>query len=200
MLSESARMSSAAEARFRIQAPNSSPRAITVIALDAPSDRVVRRLAEGSWSHATFLTAAGRAGDADSADGGTRGWGNEGTGQGTRVQTLGERQESPESGLEPIDGWLSDLVGRPRNLLDEVAAADLVVMVATPGGDGHAASIIGAACSLRRVMTTALMIGGTSASEEAVSKTLATLRPWSLMVVIAEHPDYIDDMLIALRA
>ena len=35
MLSESARMSSAAEARFRVQAPNSTPRAITVIALDA---------------------------------------------------------------------------------------------------------------------------------------------------------------------
>ena len=37
MLSESARMSSAAEARFRVQAPNSMPRAIKVIALDAAS-------------------------------------------------------------------------------------------------------------------------------------------------------------------
>jgi hypothetical protein len=30
--------------------------------------------------------------------------------------------------------------------------------------------------------------------------TLAQLRPWSLMVVIAESDDYIDDMLTALRA
>jgi hypothetical protein len=41
MQSESARMSSAAEARFRIDAPNSKPRAVKVIALDRPSERVV---------------------------------------------------------------------------------------------------------------------------------------------------------------
>ena len=45
MLSESARMSSAAEARFRVQAPNSKPRAIKVIALDAASEPVLQRLA-----------------------------------------------------------------------------------------------------------------------------------------------------------
>ena len=42
MLSESARMSSAAEAKFRIAAPNSRPRAVKVIALDAASERVVK--------------------------------------------------------------------------------------------------------------------------------------------------------------
>jgi len=45
MLSESARMSSAAEARFRIDAPNSKPRAVKVIALDHSSERVVKQLA-----------------------------------------------------------------------------------------------------------------------------------------------------------
>ena len=49
-------------------------------------------------------------------------------------------------------------------------------------------------------MTTALIVGGTSASDEALSRTLAPLRPWSLMVVIADSDDYIEDMLIALRA
>lgn len=57
MLSESARAASAAEARFRIQAPNSRPRATTVIALDAASEPVLRRLAGESWSRATFLQA-----------------------------------------------------------------------------------------------------------------------------------------------
>ena len=33
-----------------------------------------------------------------------------------------------------------------------------------------------------------------------LSKTLAQLRPWSLMVVIANGDDYIEDMLTALRA
>jgi hypothetical protein len=170
MLSESARMSSAAEARFRVQAPNSKPRAIKIIALDAPSELVVKRLAHGSWNHATFFTAAASAGL--------------------------PQGDQPFSG----DGWLTDLDGRPRSLMDEVATADLVVMVAAPGGNAQAASIIGEACSLRRVNTTGLIAGGISTSDKAVSKTLAQLRPWSLMVVIADADDYIDDMLMALRA
>ena len=159
MPSESARLSSATEARYRIQAANSKPRSIKVIALDARSEAIVKRVATGPWSRATFLTAAVN-----------------------------------------VDGWLSDLAGRPRDVMTEVDTADLVVMVATPGGHAEAASIIGQACSLKRVMTTALVVGATSASDEAVSKTLAQVRPWSLMVAIANPDDYIDDMLVALRA
>ena len=44
-------------------------------------------------------------------------------------------------------GWLSDLAGRTKNLIDEVNSADLVVMVATAGENAQAASIIGEACS-----------------------------------------------------
>jgi hypothetical protein len=157
MLSESARMSSAAEARFRVQAPNSTPRAITVIALDAAGEAVVRRLAAAGWTHATFLTAS-------------------------RVDAL------------------TDFAGSARSVTDEVQTADLVVFVAGPGGHAHNASLIGEACSLRRVMTTAFLVGTASAAEHALSKTLAQLRPWSLMVVIAGSDEYIDDMMTALRA
>src|SRR5919109_4203959 len=107
MLSESARMSSAAEAAFRIQAPNSLPRKVKIIALDAQSEDIVRQLAAASWSQATFYTAP----------------------------TF------------------------TRNLGSEVATADLVVMVASPGGKASPAAEIGRACSDRRVMTTALIIG-----------------------------------------
>jgi len=58
MESESARMSSAAEAKFRINTPNSQPRAIKVIALDAPSEHIVKELAQSPWQRATFLTAS----------------------------------------------------------------------------------------------------------------------------------------------
>jgi len=170
MLSESARMSSAAEARFRIQAPNSTPRAVKVIALDPPSERVVKRLAAESWNSATFFTASAFAG-------------------------------APHGGERfSVDGWLSDLRGRTKSLVDEVATADLVVMVATAGENAQAASLIGEACSLRRVMTTALVLGSASTSDEVLAKSLAHLRPWSLMVVIASAEDYIADMLTALRA
>ena len=57
MLSESARMSSAAEARFRVQAPNSQPRQVKIVALDTSSEDTVRRLAIASWNQASFHTA-----------------------------------------------------------------------------------------------------------------------------------------------
>jgi hypothetical protein len=163
MLSESARMSSAAEARFRIQAPNSLPRAIKVIAMDSQSDDVVKELAGQPWRHAMFLTASSSTDSARST-------------------------------------WLTDLEGRSADLFDEVDRADLVVMVASPGGHAERAAAIGKACSHGRVMTTALVVSAASASEEDLAKTLAQLRPWSLMVVIANANDYIEDMLTALRA
>ena len=160
MQSESARMSSRAEARFRIQDPNSRPRTIKVIALDTASEAVVGRLAAGPWQSATFLSAAA------------------------------------------FPAAARDFSGQPKDLTKEAAAADLVVMVASPGGEAHAASTIGEACSAKRVMTTGLVVGANPASpvsEDAVSRTLSQLRPWSLMLVIADPDNYIDDMLTALR-
>jgi hypothetical protein len=167
MLSESARAASAAEARFRIDDPNSRPRAIKVIALDRPSEGIVERLAQSSWSNATFLTAFASA------------------------PPRGERFS--------MQGWLGDLAGHTKDLFDEIRSADHVVMIATAGEDAQAASIIGEACSERRVMTTALVLGGISTSDEALSRTLAQLRPWALMLVISRAEEYIADMLTALR-
>ena len=168
MQSESSRMSSAAEARFRVNAPNSLPRATKVIALDQPSEYLVKRLAQARWNGATFFTAT--------AFGGT-----------------------PRIG-ESLAGWLSDLAGRTKNLVDEVDTADQVVMVATAGENVPAASLIGEACSLKRVTTTALITGSAGKSDEVLSKTLAQLRPWALMLVIASADEYIEDMLRAMRA
>ena len=170
MISESARMTTAVEAKFRIDAPNSQPRTVKVIALDAPSERVVKRLAQSQWNRASFFTASAFAG----------------------APRQGERFS--------MQGWLSDLAGRTMDLVDEVSGADLVVMVATAGESTPAAPLIGEACSLKRVNTTGLILGGASATDEMLSKTLSQLRPWSLMLVIANGEDYIEDMLIALRA
>jgi hypothetical protein len=120
-------MSSAAEARFRIQTPNPTSRVVKVISLDTAGDHEIARL------------------------------------------------------------------------VDEVPTADLVVMIASAGADAHAAAIIGEACSLKRVMTTTLVVNTAAASEEALSKTLAQVRPWSLMVVIASDEDYVEDILRSFR-
>jgi hypothetical protein len=149
MPSQSVIMSSAVEARFRVQAPNSTPRAIAVIALDDASAPVVRRLADRPWNRARFLVANGLT----------------------------------KESIEAL-----------------VAATDLVVMIASAGGQADAAAAIGRAASDRRVMTTALIIDTATASEDALARTLAQVRPWSLMVVMADADDYIEDMLLALRA
>jgi len=163
-------MSSAAEARFRIKDPNSQPRVVKVIALDKPSEEVVKELAQSQWRAATFFTASAFA--------------------------SAPRQNARFS----VDGWLSDLAGRTKNLLDEVTSADLVVMIATPGQNADAAAIIGEACGVNHVMTTSLIISSPSTSDEVLSNSLAHLRPHSRMLVIASAEDYIADMLVALRA
>lgn len=132
-----------------------------VVALDAPSVDVVRRLSGASWNHADFFTCAAS---------------------------------------DPPDACLTGLDGGSRSLAAEVDAADLVVMIAAPGGSAQAAAIVGEACSLKRVTTTALIVGAFSSTEQALATTLAQIRPWSLMVVIASADDYIEDMLVALRA
>jgi len=110
-------------------------------------------------------------------------------------------QGSPRRGESfSVKAWLADLAGDTKDLLDEIGSADQVVMIATAGEDSEAASIIGEACSLKRVMTTGLVICAQRTSDEALSQTLSQLRPWALMLVIASAEDYIADMLIALRA
>jgi hypothetical protein len=170
MISESARVTTAEEARFRIDYPNSKPRVVKVIALDEPSEAVVKRLALGKWQRASFFTAL----KFDGAPRSGEGW--------------------------SMKAWLSDVAGRTMDLVEEVASADLVVMVASAGTKAKAAGVIAEACGVRKVMTTALIIGSETKSDEELSKTLASLRPYASMLVIAGNDDYIEEMLVALRA
>ena len=127
MVSESARVTTAAESRFRIQTPNPTSRAVKVIVLDSAGEREV----------ASFVEA--------------------------------------------------------------VPSADLVVMVASAGADARAAAAIGRACSDRGIMTSTIVIRAASTSDAALSNTLAQVRPWSLMVVVASDEAYVDDILTSFR-
>jgi hypothetical protein len=163
-------MSSAAETRFRVDYPNSKARVVKVVALDTPSERVVKRVAQQAWQRATFFTSI----KFEGAPRGGESW--------------------------SMQAWLGDLAGRTKALVEEVAGADLVVMVSTAGSSAQAAAVIGEACAARKVMTMALIIGSEQQSDDALSKTLATLRPYASMIVIANGDEYIEEMLSALRA
>ena len=84
-------------------------------------------------------------------------------------------------------------------VLREVQDADLVLMVVSAGGNAEAAARIGRACSDRRVMTHTMIVRACAVSDEALSKTLSQVRPWSLMVVVVNDDDYVDDILRSFR-
>jgi hypothetical protein len=94
---------------------------------------------------------------------------------------------------------LVDLARVNERTMEEIAGADLVVMRTSAGADASAAAAIGRSCSDRRVPTATLVIRPRDVSEEALSKTLAQVRPWSLMVVIAGDESYLDDLLTSFR-
>jgi hypothetical protein len=151
MISESARVTTAAEARFRINKPNSQPRVVHVVALDRPSEAVVATLARGEWNRASFFK-------------------------------------------------LSEIAADAAAFHEAIDPADLVVMMATAGESAADVSAIGEACSRRRITTTGLILCDADTPADVLSASLAALRPWMLMLVIASTVDYIEDMLRAMRA
>jgi hypothetical protein len=169
MFSSCSRAATADEARFRIDYPNSMQRAIKVIALDIPSEDVLRRISDLQWNGATFMTAS----------------------------TIRGREKSRG---ESMSGWLSDLAGHITNLLEQIKAADVVIVVATAGDNPSNAAVIADACNLHHVMLTALVIDTPSTSQEALLTTLVALRPHTSMLVVAKGEEYIEAMLTALRA
>src|ERR1051325_7653101 len=97
--SESAIMTSAAEARFRIDRPNSRPRATRIIALDARSEAALAALKERGWNGARFLRYAGA------------------------------RQASADLPSLTIDAMLRDADGGEVSLMKDVSGADAVIVV-----------------------------------------------------------------------
>ena len=173
MSSESARANATAEARFRIDDVNWRQRIVKVMALDRRSEPVVRRLAQDEWGGATFLTASAFA-----------------------------PVPRPNAAMEfAMDSWLRDLAGRSKDLVDELNGADLIAMVATAGENlQEVASVIGEACRTKHVTTIAFVLGSAATPQEALSRTLTQLRPWTLMLVIAASEAAIAEALAALRA
>jgi hypothetical protein len=69
-------------------------------------------------------------------------------------------------------------------------------MVATTGSDAAAATIIGAACTVRGIMTAGLVIG----ERELVGATVAAVRPHARVLMVSSDERDVIDVLTALRA
>jgi hypothetical protein len=158
MPSQSARATSAAEARFRIAAPNARPRSVAVVPLDAAARALLQAVAAEGRFGARFVALA----------------------QGS--------------------DWLAELAGQTRALVEAIAAANMVVLVATAGAEAAGAAVVAELCAARQVMLAAVVVDGGETDGSALETTLAALRPHATMLVVAEGRDYVTAMLEALRA
>ena len=86
--------------------------------------------------------------------------------------------------------------GAESSLLAELDDADVVIMVATTETDGAAATIIGAACTVRAIMTAGLVIG----DRARVGATVAAVRPHARVLMVSDDEHDVVDLLSALRA
>ena len=99
-----------------------------------------------------------------------------------------------DGGSESV--MLRDADGAVSNLLAELEDADVVIMVATTESDAAAATIIGAACTVRGIMNAGLVIG----ERTLVGGTVAAVRPHARVLMVSGDERDVVDVLTALRA
>ena len=81
-------------------------------------------------------------------------------------------------------------------IVEELADADVAIMVATAEADGEAASAIARECFERGIMTAGLILG----EQLDVAGAVAALRPYARNLMVTEDEDDVAAVLTALRA
>ena len=176
LLNSCASAATAAEARFRIDYPDTQHRAARVIALDEHAAELVRGLAAAHWSGGHFLVFEAMV-SADGADGNVPG---------------GAPYPVAEAILRTADG--SAVL-----LSTELEDADSAVMIATAQASAAAASLIGDACATRRIMSAGLVISGGRPGEGDLNDVVAALRPNAMVLVVLQDHHDVPEILSALR-
>jgi hypothetical protein len=98
---------------------------------------------------------------------------------------------------ESEDGLLLRGVdGSPAALGEQLADADVVVMIATDDTGAASASTLGRACAARGIMTAGLVLGAGHDARDAV----AALRPHARVLLPSAEESDVPELLTALRA
>ncbi len=172
MISESARMATTKEARYRIRGPNSMPRSVKLIALDDGSVPLVQRLAGAKPERTVFVLPS---------------FCNE------------HENGAPASAVPALKAWMSDLVERVDAFVDGLDPSDLVTMVATNGDGSDLAASLGERCARRGVAVTVIVVSTEDAYTAARSAMLGRLRRHAAMLIVVNDSNYLEEMLAALR-
>jgi hypothetical protein len=106
--------------------------------------------------------------------------------------------ELQEPGADPAAGAvrLRTMDGTPAGLDEELTGVDVVVMVATSDDGAEAAAVIGAACTVRGIMTSGLIL----TEGVQVGRAAAALRPHARFLLSSGDEQDLLEILTALRA
>lgn len=171
--SESARVTTAKEAKFRIQYPNSQPRSLKIIALDREAGQVVEQVSRLKWNRAVFFKS---------------------------MTFASPKGLPPANGRKDMQAWLDCVAGQAKDLVAEIDSADSMVVIASSGTDADGAALIGEICQMRHKSMIGLVLRTAATTDQELSRTLLGLRPYTTMLVVASGAEYVEDMLTAMRA
>jgi hypothetical protein len=187
LLNSCAMAATAAEARFRIGYPF-RPRDSRILAVDAQAAVVVCWAAQRHWAGAAhFLTVEPQHRPQPG--------GPEPGGQDPGAYRPGEQHPSTNGSAAELT--LRSCDGDRTRLSDELAEADIAVMVASSAG-ARAAAAIGRACAEHRVMTAGFVLADQRGHVRDAA--VLALRPYAMVLVVSRSEDDLLDLLTALRA
>lgn len=91
---------------------------------------------------------------------------------------------------------LRDAGGAESRLSDELAGADVAIMIGTADAGPEAAAAIAQACAHRGIMTAGVILG----EQAQVSQAVSALRPYARVLMVTADEDDVSEVLRALRA
>lgn len=100
-----------------------------------------------------------------------------------------------EGAGQPEDVSLRTCGGSTTALVEELADADVVAMIATSDESADLAGLVGDLCAERSIMTTGLVLAGWDELDATVSR----LRPHAMVMVVSTDDEDLVGVLTALR-
>ncbi|APX89473.1 hypothetical protein BV394_06885 [Brevirhabdus pacifica] len=182
LLASCASASTAAEARFRVNYPNSGRRRSRIFALDGPAAEAMFAITEAPWQGAHFL-AVGSGGDVDP----------EATG--ADDLPLSHPDGTGAKLSEEIEG--ADVVVLISSTGENAGAAEVIAREAY-----HRHIMCGGLALAGTALANGRGSGAPASSPDSdpTSHVVNTLRPFASILVVARDADFIPAMLNALRA
>ena len=182
LASSCARAATAAEARFRIDYPDTAHRDSRIIALDQHTADLARRLAAGQqWrgGHFLVLDAVVPAGDD------------------IRLRTTSGAEVLLSQELADADVVV--MLAGPASAGPAHASPAHTGPADGAGASSEAAAVIGDACAARFIMSAGLVVPGGGPGGGSVDEVVSALRPNAMVLVILQDSDDVAEVLSALR-